>query len=416
MLSPASTKLGIYCPGAGTGGPWRYVHALLRGVDLDEFDVTVFCDLPGGYEPRPKVQVVPFSATAESSLTNRSSHVQRRLSRHGRVLPASARFWTGTLREVRRLAGVFRLPPLDLLHTQNTGCEESPIAARMAGIPQVLGTFHVDSTYDLEKRRSGFAHRAIECISNRCLHRAIGVSEATSQDWIRRTRLPASRVVTIHNGIDPEYFQRRQDRSTARRRLGLPDDDRLIIGAAGRLDPAKGFADLIEAIRRLVSDFPTLTLAVAGTGPLRESLERQASAAGLGDRVIFLGFQQDVRGAYDALDVAVMSSLCEALPYGLLEAMSHELPTVATTVGGMPEVVVPGETGFLVPPRNPDALATALRSLLDSDELRMRLGHAGRARVKQHFHEVDCVRKTLNIYREMLGNYHMRHVRPIATG
>jgi glycosyltransferase involved in cell wall biosynthesis len=402
-MSPA-LRIGIYCPGAGTGGPWRYVHALLRGVDLDEFGVTVFCDLPGEYEARSGVRVIRLSAGAGEWATARAERAAR-VPRPwlGHLLPAGARLWAATYRETRRLAGVFRANRCDLLHTQNTGCEESPIAARLAGVPRVVGTFHVDSTYDLEGQRSGPAHRTVEWVSNRCLHRAIAVSEVTGRDWIRRTRLTAERVVTIYNGIDPEQFRRRFNRGQARRRLGLPDDGRPIIGAAGRLDAAKGFTHLIEAVRLLAGEYPTLTLVLAGMGPLRESLEHQAAQAGLGERVRFLGFQEDVRGLYDALDVAVMSSLCEALPYALLEAMAHELPAVVTHVGGMPEVVVPGETGFVVPAQDAGALASALRPLLESGELRERLGRAGRERVARHFHEADCVRKTLDVYRELLG-------------
>lgn len=396
-------RIGIYCPGVGTGGPWRYVHAVLRGIDLDEFDVTVFSDLSSVYEPRPEVKVVTLSELHVESVRP-VSDVGATTKQRPRVrrLGLAPRLWMGTHREAGRLADVFRAHPLHLLHTQNTGCEESPIAARMAGIPCVLGTFHVDSTYDLDRQRSGFAHRAVECVSNRCLHKAIAVSEATKRDWVRRTWLDESRVITIYNGIDCTHFRRQSTQPAARRKLGLPDDDRLLISGVGRLDPAKGYSHLIDGFRLLATQFPTAMLVLAGTGQLQESLKHQAAVAGLSDRVRFLGFQDDVRDVYDASDVFVMSSLCETLGYALLEAMAHELPTVATTVGGMPEVIVPGETGFLVPPRDPVALANALRPLLESADLRIRLGKAGRERVMQHFTEEECVRKTIDVYREML--------------
>src|SRR5207302_1086565 len=126
---------------------------------------------------------------------------------------------------------------------------------------------------------------------------------------------------------------------------------------------------------------------IAGTGPLRESLEQQGARLGLGGEARFLGFQPDVQLCLDALDVFAMPSRCEALPYALLEAIATELPAVGTAVGGVPEVIVPGETGFLVPSRNTQALAAALRPLLESADLRRRFGKAGRERVVQHFNE-----------------------------
>jgi glycosyltransferase involved in cell wall biosynthesis len=288
------------------------------------------------------------------------------------------------------------------LHSNAAGCEEAPVAARLAGVPRLLGTFHVDSTYDLARVRSSLPHRLLECLSNHCLDRAVAVSDATKRDWVSRTHLPARRVVCIHNGIDPERFQRRSQRSEARAQLGLPVTNDLLIGAVGRLDAEKGFADLLQAAALLVPDFPGVRIAIAGDGPLQQPLREQALRLGLSERVHWLGFRRDVQTVYDALDIFVLPSLCEALGYACLEAMATELPAVASRVGGLSEVVVPGSTGLLVPPRNPPALAAALRTLLDSEELRRRMGHAGRQRVARLFSEREMVRRTLDVYRELL--------------
>src|SRR5207253_6549325 len=134
-------------------------------------------------------------------------------------------------------------------------------------------------------------------------------------------------------------------------------------------------------------------------GPLRKELEAEATRHGVADRVRFLGFQSDVQLPLDALDVFAMPSRCEALPYALLEAMATELPAVGAAVGGVPEVIVPGQTGFVVPPRDPDALAASLRTLLKDADLRRWMGAAGRERVVRDFHERDMVRKTIELYR-----------------
>jgi len=395
------TRLGIYCPGVGTGGPWRYVHSVLAGLDPAEFAVTVFCDLPGEYAPRPWVRVVRLGDPRTSPGVPPSALAPPRRRDWRQLCPPAVRRWAGFAQEARRLARLFRAHPVDLLHTQCTGCEESPVAARLAGVPRVIGTFHVDSTYDLHGLRSGPSYRVLEHVSNRCLDAAIAVSHATKRDWVARTHVPAGRVVTIPNGIDPEHFRRRQSREEARRRFGIPADT-LVVGGLGRLDEAKGFSDLLDAAALLRPEFPNLVIAIAGDGPLRAELRTKADRLGLGDGVRMLGFRADVQAVLDSLDVFALPSLCEATPYALLEAMATGLPAVGSSVGGVPEVIAPGVTGFLVPPRAPDALATALRPLLADEALRARMGHAGRARVVECFQERDMVRQTVELYRRFV--------------
>jgi glycosyltransferase involved in cell wall biosynthesis len=368
------------------------VESILRGIDPNEFDVVLFCRGSGPYKPREETEIEEIASPAES----------RRAGRSRPAIPEWVKLWAGFGREAFRLADVFRRQPVDLLHTNNAGCEESAVAARLAGVPRVLGTFHVDSTYDLTRTRSGLRHRVLEIVSNHCLHAAIAVSDATSRDWIRRTRLSPRRVTTIHNGVDPQKCAPTADRAALRRRLGLPAGDAIIVGGVGRLDAAKGFDVLLNAIAVLAPQYPQLRLALAGDGPLRQTLEGQAQRLGIRDRIHFLGFCPNVNDVYGALDIFAMPSRCEALPYALLEAMAAELPAVATCAGGVPEIVAPGETGFLVPIASREALAAALGQLLEDADLRRRMGRAGRARVLAHFSEREMVTRTLELYRRLL--------------
>ncbi|MEX2175670.1 MAG: glycosyltransferase family 4 protein [Pirellulaceae bacterium] len=406
-------KIGFYCPGVNNAGPWRYLHSLLAGIDVAEFEVTVLGDQEGEYAPRPEIRLASLAMPAhlasavgpgEATTATRGTRAGSRLAR---LVPRPARQCLGFYRDAARMAKRLGEYRFDLFHTQRTGCEESPLAARQAGIPRVVGTFHVDSTCDLDGVRSGLPHRALEWYSNRCLHRAIAVSEATKRDWMRRTGISDHRVVTIHNGIDPERFCRSSSRAAARGRLGLPADA-LLIGGMGRLDPVKGFDALIKSLALLRGEFPQAKVAIAGSGFHREQLEAKADALGLAPHVFFLGQLADVNLFLDALDIFAIPSLAETLGYALLEAMAHALPAVGSTVGGIPEVIVPEQTGFLAPPQSPAALAVALRPLLESAELRQQLGNAGRERVVTHFHEADMVRKTLDVYRQMLGTKERR--------
>jgi glycosyltransferase involved in cell wall biosynthesis len=387
-------RIGIYEPSRGPSGPSRYVESILRGIDPQEFEVVLFGEAGGPYS---RCDGVEFDARDRKS-RSRQECLPRQLWMGA---PIFLKLWSGFGREILHLANRFRAQQLDLLHTNNAGCEESAVAARLAGVPRIVGTFHVDSTYDLSGSRSGFAHRAIECVSNHCLDAAIAVSEATGRDWVRRTRLSPARIVRIYNGIDPSKFERSSERAEARRRLGLPNDG-MIIGGVGRLDEAKGFRFLLEAVAKLPPTQPPVMLALAGDGPLLQSLQTRAGELGIADRVRLLGFCGDVRPVYDALDIFVLSSLCEALPYALLEAMAARLPTIGTRVGGVPEIIVEGETGLIVPPRDANALAAALRRLTESQDLRQRMGEAGRERVVRHFNEREMVRQTLDLYRDLL--------------
>lgn len=393
------TRLGIYCPGTGTGGPWRYVHSILAGIDLDEFDVSVFCDMTDGYSPRPGVRIVPLSGTEPTSTLQQATTVAEPRKRGpGSLLPRPLRVWAGFARDAARLARTFRRHPVDLLHTQCTGCEESPVAARLAGIPRVLGTFHVGSSLDLHRLRSGPTHRVLEHLSNRCLDLGVAVSRATRADWLQRTHVSPARMVTIHNGIDPAKFCRRVSREAARQELGIPVD-RVVVGSVGRLDDAKGYGDLIAAAALLKGEFPALEIVIAGSGPLAAHLAELAERCGVADVVRFLGFRQDVQAVLDSLDVFAFPSWSEALPYALLEAMATGLPAVGSTVGGIPEVIDQDVTGLLISPRNPERLAVALAELIRSPDLRARMGAAGRQRVETAFDERDMVQNTIGLYR-----------------
>lgn len=399
-------RIGIYEPSRSPSGPSRYVDGILSSIDLKEFEFVLFGHQDGPHQSLG-IPIVECSDAPEGTRAQQAGKEgpdpgrgSRRTWR--RFIPSTVRLWAGYSRNCLSLASTFRSHPVDLLHTNNTGCEESAIAARLAGVPRVLGTFHVDSTYDLHKTRDGFRYRIIEHLSNHCLHKAIAVSEATRSDWMRRTHLSGNRVIAISNGVDLQVHRRRGEKEDARARLGLPSDGRVLLGGAGRLEEAKGFSYLLDAIALLAGERQDFDLALAGTGPLRGTLEDHAAALGITHRVHFLGFRHDVREVYEALDVFVLPSLCEAMPYALLEAMAMRLPVVGSAVGGVPQVMASGETGFVVPSRDSRPLAEAIQSLLSSADLREKLGRAARARSERLFDLKDSVRRTIQVYRDML--------------
>jgi glycosyltransferase involved in cell wall biosynthesis len=193
---------------------------------------------------------------------------------------------------------------------------------------------------------------------------------------VSRYGLPSSRLTVVPNGVDTDFFQPGKNGR---------NDSRTVLLSVARLVPDKDHDTMLAAFGRLAGTHPGAELWLVGNGPRRETLEQKVRDLDLTGRVKFLPVAKDIRHLYRQADVFVLSSVAEALPNVILEAMAAGLPVVATRVGGLPEAVVPGETGLLVSPRDVDGLAEALKSLLDDPETRRSLGQKGRERVLDQF-------------------------------
>jgi glycosyltransferase involved in cell wall biosynthesis len=178
--------------------------------------------------------------------------------------------------------------------------------------------------------------------------------------------------------------------------------DDFVVAVLGRLYPVKGQLHLIDAMA-LLHDRPRVRLLVAGDGPLRAELEARAHRLGLGARVHFAGFRQDVTAILQTVDCVCLPSLWEILPYAVLEAAACARPIVATAVGGVPRVLQDGETALLVPPRDPAALAAALRRLVDAPDEARSMGLAAYAMVRRSFSADELVQRTLDVYSRALA-------------
>lgn len=400
-------RLGIHDASHGPGGPTRYVESILDRIDPDEFDVTIFCPADGVYVQRSDLSVcvvAPGKNDGRSAAVDAEPFVPkaRRWRDHWRrFAPSRLRLWTGLTRDCLKLRGDLRRHSLDLFHANICGCEEHAASAWLAGVPAILGTLHVDSTYDLKHECQGIDYQIAHRLAGRCLDRAIAVSQATGEDWVRCGYIASDRVVAIPNGIDSAFFAPRCDKMEARRRWNFSDDE-ILIGGVGRLHEAKGFEFLIDAVARVLPEFPQVRLVLAGEGPLREALVRQVESLGIGARVSFVGFQSDVRPFLEMLDVFVLSSRCEALPFALLEAMAMRLPVVATRTGGVAEVIQHGRSGLLAPSGDAAAIADRLRPLLRSPAMRRRMGCDSRERVVHDFSLEQSVARTIAVYRELI--------------
>lgn len=213
--------------------------------------------------------------------------------------------------------------------------------------------------------------------------------------------LPADRTFTVHEGIDLEHVAAAPP-ANVRAAFWLPTHAP-VVGSIGALVPHKGHRHLIDAAQLAIADVPDARFVIVGEGELRSALERQIRDHHLERHIVLTGFRTDVLGLLKGFDLFVMSSVTEGLGTSLLDAMAAARAVVATTAGGIPEVVVDGETGLLVPPRDARALAAAIVTLLQDPAARERMGRAGLARVAERFSAERMVRETLAVYERVVS-------------
>jgi glycosyltransferase involved in cell wall biosynthesis len=278
------------------------------------------------------------------------------------------------LKAVRELTTILREFRADVVHSHEfTMAIYGAAAAKRAGARHVI-TMHGGLYYSEAWRR-----RAALRWATRRSAALVGVSVATGQALQNILGIDGAKLHVVPNGIP----LRTGSRAKLRSELGLAPGELLIV-SVGNLYPVKGHAVLVDALARL-RDRAGWRLAIAGRGEEEPRLRAQFAAAGIGDRVHLLGFRDDVADILAAGDLFTMPSLSEGLPLALVEAMSFGLPVVVTRVGGVPEVVTDGVEGFLVPPSDPGALATALAALLDDAPRRKAMGDDARTRALRDY-------------------------------
>jgi sugar transferase (PEP-CTERM/EpsH1 system associated) len=265
------------------------------------------------------------------------------------------------------------------------------VLGRLANVPIVISS---ERTMGQE---SPWRYR-LNRVTHPLADRITCVSQQVEDFVVGQIGIPRDKTVVIPNGIDVKHFKNLYKDNKMRSTYHLPRDVP-VIGTVTRLNRVKRLDVLLQAIELLQETHGV----IVGEGPEHEYLKAQATRLGLSERISFTGHQRDVRPWLAAFDIFVLSSDWEGMSNALLEAMAAGLPVVATAVGGTPEVVVEGETGFLVPPRDPEALAEAILRLLRDPDLRRRMGEAGRKRVAEHFSVEQMVQKTEALYEHLVA-------------
>jgi len=286
--------------------------------------------------------------------------------------------------EMRRLVRYLRRERIQILnsHLFKSTLFAAPLA-RLAGTPVVVETTHGPEVW----RRSWWKRQCwVDQLVERFVTKNIAVSQANRQYLISQKRYPAWKIEVVPNGRDVSTYSTvpEEELRSLRGRLGLRQEDR-IITLVGRLEEQKGHSYLLTALPAVVSRFPYVRVILVGDGSLRGRLEKQAADLGLERYVLFVGHQASVAPYYRLAEFVMLPSLYEGMPLAAIEAGAAGRAIIASDVDGTTEVVVPGETGLLVPPRSPEALGAAICSLLADPAAARAMGLAARGRVEREF-------------------------------
>jgi glycosyltransferase involved in cell wall biosynthesis len=303
------------------------------------------------------------------NLSNPNREFYERATRDGidsRLIVCKGQIDRGAIARIRKLA---LETEADIVHSHGYKADIYAYCALRNCRPPLVSTCHNWIDEDFRAFLYG--------IGDRQVLRLFGGVVAVSDD-VKRRLLQAGvlqeRIRVIRNGLDLSPFA-----------TGTPvrgERDGVVIGLVGRLSREKGVDILIHAASKVLVTFPNTAFVIVGDGPDRKGLQKLVDELGIGSRVSLVGRRDDMPSVYRSFDIMVSSSRAEGLPIALLEGMANGLPVIATAVGEVPVLIQNGQTGLLLPPENPLALASAIVELLADGEYRTRLGCAARRLVE----------------------------------
>ncbi len=291
---------------------------------------------------------------------------------------------------IRQLVHLTKEFKIDIIHTHNPSPHFYGAISGFLSRRPVIHTKH-GRNYPASQRKVW-----LNKISSYLTTKIVAVSQNAADVCIDVEKIPSRMVSVILNGADTNLFCPAANDDENER---MP----VRIGIVARLSAEKDHQTLLGACKLLACHGDDFHLEIIGDGPLRSTLEKTVKTLGLDKHVSFSGMRHDVPELLRQLDIFVLSSTTEGISLTLLEAMASKLPIVATDVGGNPEVVIDGETGYIVPPQNPAAMANKLLLLINDVNLRRQMGKKGRERVVAQFSIKETAQKYEDLYREVLN-------------
>lgn len=291
-----------------------------------------------------------------------------------------------------KLASLLRKNQIDIIHTHNPApWFYGVVAGKLAGIKAAVHTEH--SYLFAEQKRLMLAERLLSKITETI----VSDSDKVTDFLVKKLGIHEERITTIVNGIDIDKFKIVVDVMAKKTEFGIAEDS-LVIGNVARLEPVKNHLYLLDVFSKVIRSFPKAVLVIVGGGSQFEILKLKAVELGIKNKVFFLGVRDDIPELLGLFDIFALTSINEGISLSLLEAMAAGRPIVATNVGGNPDVVVDGKTGFLLPLKDSEKMAEKIVSLLSNKELSIRMGEAGLKRAEQLFSLDRMVKNYENIY------------------
>lgn len=311
------------------------------------------------------------------------------------------------LPDLTALAALFRYlkkQSYHIIHTHNSKAGFiGRLAGRLAGVPVIIHTVHGFAFHDQEPVWRRVLFKNLERLASHWCDRMIFISQPLI-DWALRERITSpSKVIKIYSGIEINRFHpaTSPEKKINKSKWGLPPASR-VIGMVSKLWEGKGHDILFQAFRSLNDETPDLFLLIVGEGYLFPRLRTLAGQYGLSEKIIFTGFQSDVREVMTTFDVAVLPSLFEGMGRVLLEAMAMKIPVIASHTGGIPDIVHPGRNGLLFPSGDIGALSQAIKTIIYDKNLAGNMGDEGYRMISESFDAAVMARSIEQVYRDCL--------------
>ena len=373
---------------ATTAGTKRHVLSLVKALDRTRFSVAVAC---------PRVRSHAYGDTSFVEELESLGEVPVSLVEMRRNIQP--------LSDTKALVALYRVIQEGRYHIVHAHSSKAGVLGRLAairaGTPVILYTPHGFAFRGVRSKLIRWAYIQIERLCGLWTDRIICVSPTEREEALTNRIAPMDKLVVIENGLDVNEFVLSLDPVARKRQLGL-DSRGPIVGTMGRLSWDKGLGCFLEAAVRVSTAYPDVQFLIVGDGEARKDLELLARKLGISAQTIFAGFRSDSLEILTLMDVFVLPSPYEAMPYTALEAMAAEKPVVAIEGTGAQDAVQRGKTGLLVPPQDPEALAAAIMVLL-RDRARSRAkGLAGREVVESRFTLAQMIRRTEELYTTLL--------------
>jgi len=400
-MKPKKISIGFYAEASTFGGGERALSIILKHLDLNKFDISVFItsnlwQYDAFTEARERISKVHYL----DGFVDQKQNINQEILTNFR--------YRGIFFSIKNAILISRFilkysKKLDILHLVNALNYDAILASHISGVKTKVGSIRLLPKNSYAEKK---AHQKLwpQRFLLNSLSKIIVPSTICKIEWSKSMKIPTDKFTVVNNGVDPNEFTYTKKLNNGENKWLNLDPMNLTIIVVATLAHHKGHEILLNALALLkkedFSPFPQIIF--VGTGPLHDHLQNIITKFALDNSVHLFGFCENVNQIYQEADIVILPTLYESFGNVLLEAMAAGKPIIASKVGGVPEIVKDEETGILVSPGDPVALAEAIKVLCSDENLRKKMGIAGRNRVLNHFSIEKMIKGTEDVYYESL--------------